>query len=256
MKPNPIRPFLHRHSWLHHKPLSLCFLCDDLAIRAKSPRPERRFDPTLPATLRCPQPKLTDERCSLSSGDHVSRPQFAKRSSPVGKPTCGGVGNATDRLLWGNHLVAGLGSHWVRGEPSTCLASDTSTSNLPIAPRCPQLRPTGERCSLSSGERVRVRASQPLDSKRFKYFQSPPLRRPSSAIAGASRADVISPPRPPATLTSRRHRPRTPPHNRPLPRRVVCPRRGSLPRLLQGFPRLRRAVPAQRHQRQSPPHLY
>jgi hypothetical protein len=53
----------------------------------------RRSYPTLSATPRCSQPKPSDERCPLSPGDHVSR---------------------SDRLLWGNHLVAGLGSHWDR----------------------------------------------------------------------------------------------------------------------------------------------
>ena len=39
---------------------------------------------------------------------HNSRPRFTKRTSFLGQQTRGGVGNATERLEWGNTLVAGL----------------------------------------------------------------------------------------------------------------------------------------------------
>ena len=42
------------------------------------------------------------------SSHHDSRPLFAQRTSFIGQQIGGGVGNATERLLWGNHLVAGL----------------------------------------------------------------------------------------------------------------------------------------------------
>ena len=59
-------------------------------------------------TLNCRLFFCKSLQSSFSLSHHGSRPLFAQRTSLAGQRTRGGVGNATERLLWGNQLVAGL----------------------------------------------------------------------------------------------------------------------------------------------------
>ena len=73
------------------------------------PKRTRALPPSRPISLTTPPScSFVLIRGSLLPPHHDPRPPFAKRTSFIGQQIGGGVGNATERLSWGNQLVAGL----------------------------------------------------------------------------------------------------------------------------------------------------